>query len=263
MPAHGYHLNRDSEFFCLLNLGFGVNGSVVSVQEGQQQFLWTNLHLVQSFLSEWVKASGVRDAQLLKERIKEINIPLILKNHAGEIVFDSSLKTSSDRAYFESVPSSLFLPDSKLSPLGVPDAVKIKLSKNLSHQLVMGQEALPGTPVFLIGFPKPTDNRFTDFQAPDSNGIDQYLTFGEVLQAESLIEQFELSPLTLKFALEEDYKYTLNTDCEQGMSGGALVNQAGEFIGLTQGIFSPSDHGPIACIALKPRSLSFLEAISE
>jgi len=77
-----------------------------------------------------------------------------------------------------------------------------------------------------------------------------------------LVSDFDLDSLTLRLSLDEDYKYVLDTDCEQGMSGGALLNEEGQFIGLFQGIFSPRDLGPLACIALKPSSLRFLESIS-
>ncbi len=245
---------------CLLNLGYGVNGSAVALNENGDQVLWTNLHLVRSFVKEWVISSKITSAEVLKRAIKKVNIPLILKNSRGEVVFNSTTPPVSDQAYFEAVPATLFLPEAGASPLGVPDAVKIRLTKRLPHSLQLGEEAPVGASVFLIGFPKPTDSRETS--GPDSNGVDQYLTRGNVMSAAQLVADYELDALTLRLALNEDYKYVLDTDCEQGMSGGALLNGDGHFIGLFQGIFSPRDLGPLACIALTPSSLRFLESIS-
>jgi len=247
---------------CLLNLGMAVNGSLVAVEEDGEQVVWTNLHLVRNFILEWVKNSGLTDKDEVSEALKNVNIPLYVTDHSGEVVFDSYSKNSTQKAKLIVANWSMFVPDNESSFLGTPDAVKLKLSSSLPFELQKGSSSNVGDDVFVLGFPKPTENRQVEYGVPDSDGQSQYITFGKSVSGQSLQAEYNLDPLVIRFVINESYDYALDSDCEQGMSGGAMLNTHGEFVGLFRGIYAPKEIGPIACLGIKPQSLRFLENVS-
>ncbi len=247
---------------CLMNLGVAVFGSVVAVDEAEDSVIWTNLHLVRPFLESKIEMhKGVPFSQIHKE-LKGWNIPLILKNRSGEVVFDSL--NGSDEAHVVAIDSSTLNPEGSFRA-NSSDAVKMRLSRKIGPALKKGKILKPGDQAFVIGYPKKTDDRQTSHSAPDSRGDGhQHVTHGSILNPMALVEKYALDPLVATLMLDEHYIYAIDSDCEVGQSGGAIVNKQGEFVGLFQSILAPRSIGKhLACLGLNLNSLRFIEIMAE
>lgn len=248
---------------CILNLGTGVFGSAVQVEEASGHHIWTNLHLVRSYLESRVaEASQSAPYAVVRKQMMTWNLPMVLTNAKGEVVFDSL--NGSDQANLVAIDSTTLDPKGAFRT-NSSDAVKIKLSRHIGPALKKGRVLTTGDEAFVIGYPKKTEDRQINYRRPDSRGEGkQHLTYGKVWDAVNFVAENGLDPLIGILALDQSYVYTLSSDCEVGQSGGAILNKKGEFVGLFQSILEPKSIGKrLACLGLNLNSLRFIEIMAE
>ncbi len=94
----------------------------------------------------------------------------------------------------------------------------------------------PGDKIYALGFPAATNNRKQFFNVPDSNGKSLYVTMGEAIDGKEMIKR-RIKGIDVEVTDEELRRYVaFGGDGAVGLSGGAMVNQEGEVVGVVHSI---------------------------
>ena len=200
---------------------------------------WTNAHVVARYLKMLSQLEGVSVDTLLE---KPVWLPLFLFNNKGELVVDPFVH----RPMLVKVPSLTRLAQTRDSFYAEDsDYVMIELAVPIGEPLEIAATLNIGEPVSRLGYPACTncsDNKNEPGnelkrdrgENKNSSGKILYWTSGKV-QTDDWGLEFLNQP---RVELVEDSLRTIffyDADGQHGMSGGPVLNDAGEVIGLHSG----------------------------
>lgn len=198
--------------------------------------VWTNCHIV----VEWMQFVGQQQTFQKSDQVRAFfskqKMPLQLQSTDGQLVYDSSeeayLKVFSAQPNFPIVESGCNRRD---------DLVKIKLSRPLSDTGLEWQKGKYQGPIFMGGFPRPTESR-KEIGKQDSDGKNFFWTFGDGFNKESPEAQDYLQQKpNLEIALAGPYLQVHYADGVEGMSGSPVLTGDGKVLGIYQGFLPLSD----------------------
>jgi hypothetical protein len=114
-----------------------------------------------------------------------------------------------------------------------------------------------GDPVWAFGFPEAAVRK----NAKNSDGSSKYFTYGKVFSSlsEGYFARLEIPPETMKAmesSLLSPWVFLSNADSNVGMSGGMLMNAAGEVVGvdsvkLSRGLSEKDEYFDVTEIAVR------------
>ena len=169
----------------------------------------------------------------------EKSFSIIIQDRNGKIIFGSDVGDVANVAFAHS--SALQTAD-KTSP--IVDAIELKLSKALSgfEPLTVGNDGdlKTGDAIINIGYPGPTYDRAKVLAKPDSDGVSQLATYGNVIDYSDYfkrtgkdINKVQNDLITL---IKAATFYT-DSDSYFGMSGAPALNSIGEVVGMVIGSY--------------------------
>jgi hypothetical protein len=223
------------------------------------QAAWTNCHLV----STWIQyrkhrllLDGVAEAQLW-EALRASPLPLQLRDAQGRVRVRADEKTFLSAAVIQGLKSGGDLRCSLQD-----DAVRIRLPKVLGPGLPRAKDdPTHGAPLFLGGFPRPTESRAAGFNA---DGESFAWVKGPSLAREQYNAYFGTGH-RYGFVFSNPSVQAVLSDGAQGMSGGPILNEEGAVVGIYKGFLDRKDGGdlPLVSLYLSVRGLRFVEIYSE
>jgi hypothetical protein len=170
-------------------------------------------------------------------------VPMILRNNKGEIVFGASGDDAVD-----TVSVASLVMDPQYNGNLTLDFGMIKISKSLQAEpleLAPDYSFCVGDTVYSLGYPMETNDRAKVLHVPDSKGVGLYVTYGPTASfsksAEVLGDDTSEFSTTLIQNYIDGFIY-VNSDSVPGMSGGVTLNKAGQILGITRGHFPADFH---------------------
>jgi hypothetical protein len=205
---------------------------------GDGSYLLTNAHVVNGFLK---MVSALQNKSVLELLKSQQRILIYLFDQSGKLIFDPYLNQANVIKYGE--PSQLAIMQSSWYAEDSDYAV-LKLSKVIGQPLKVAKSFKAGEVVYHTGFaactgcdsaPNTTDAELNRDRSPkpNSTGVGYYWTAGN-LQSAATARAFINADWYLNLARLNDMLF-FNADAQVGMSGGPILNQAGEVVGVFAG----------------------------
>lgn len=218
---------------------FTIEKATAFLAGGDGSFLITNAHVVNRYLKLRAAIEGKTILDLLKTPQR---IPIFLFNSQGSLVFDPYIAPAYITTYGN--PSILALRNFSWYAED-SDYVVIKLPAPIGNPLKIARTMSVGEAVFRLGYaactgcaenPNKTNPELNRDRgsAGNSNGTDLYWTSGKIQSLETASEFLKL-PLGYLEGTHKDNFIFFNADSQVGMSGGPIVNQSGEVVGVFSG----------------------------
>jgi hypothetical protein len=223
--------------------------------------LWTNCHIVRS----WMSAVSSRQSWQSREDAKifyaHTEIPMQLISAQGETLSRPDQGFAFLKAYSPMRQGQL--PGAICN--GRDDLVEMQLSRPLSEQGLVWASLNSGEVVFLGGYPRPTSTRQL-FDKKDSSGENFYWTFGDSIDKGSSLDQSYLSQKqNMELAIAGAYNQLALFDSAEGMSGGPVLNQNGEVVGIYKG-YVPRERDldiPFVSLFSSIQGMRFVQILSQ
>lgn len=237
--------------------------------EGEGKSLWTNCHIVHSWIRYQVQElsfAGVQDQALL-QKLFASNVPAVIEDLQG-----NQIDASGD---LRPLLLAAAVMKGRSEPKGLEcslmdDAVKLRLQRPLAANGLIRRSGLPspseGQALFIGGFPRPTESRAAR-GGIDSDGNSFYFAKGPFLSkgGEAYQELFRTRD-SLGLALNGPYSQVLLSDSAEGMSGGPVLDEHGNLLGIYKG-FLPLDSKardlPLVSLYLELGALRYVEIFTE
>lgn len=207
---------------------------------GDGSFLITNAHVVQRYLKLKASMQGKTILEILKTPQW---IPIFLFDKDGKLAFDPYLtppaiiKFGKPSAFALTNGSGWYGEDSdyvviKLPvPLGMP--LEIAKSKNIGEKVYrLGYSSCTGCPLQ----PNRTDPELNMSRGliGNSNGKDLFWTSGQTVGLQQTSDFLGISLTVFDSSNKENWLF-FSADAQVGMSGGPIVNELGEVVGVFAG----------------------------
>lgn len=234
--------------YCAIFLDVG-NGSAFLAEDHQSIF--SALHNVSDLLAVQVEKQKLFSHDEIRSRLLNVALPLVMQDHANELVFSSKANMAVPR--FLSANRDIYnlkMGDSTFK-FRLSDLIRMSVASPIGKNPLQISARPPkvGDRVYGIGYPAATFNRKADFHAQDSDGVSLWISKGHVISTEEFIRRTGYSfPEVVKTAFDE-YMVLVDFDVEHGDSGGPIVNEDGEVIGIMQALFEDSTVTPHAIMS--------------
>lgn len=228
---------------------FSKQGMGTGFVQDQSGNLTTNLHVIVEQVSAKYHENPFLDEQERQNAIQDMPLTLALINRDG-IVQTSPVQKTPKLNFFAPLP---YLLDGGMDHMNslmarVSDEVEIKMNEKLDEPLPKASAAPNvGESVYLVGYPIATQDRGPLGQM-DSDGQHQLVSTGHVISYEDFIARTH-APIPQEFAnvFRSQILFT-DLDCEHGNSGGPVLNERGEVVGLFMAFHN--DAPDRVCIAI-------------
>lgn len=239
---------------CIIHFG-SMRGSAFLDTSGDA--VWTNCHIVHGWISYARQSVLMAGRQDVLNELRQSEIPLTLRNSAGEL-------QDFGTARLEAFVAVGLRNQAELECSLANDAVKLKLSRRLAARgIPRAKKITPEENLYIAGFPRKTSSRAA-LGAKDSDGEAFYWTRGSHLPRGNAVKEFFGSEEPLGLLLGGPDAEVVLADGIEGMSGGPVMNERGEVVGLYKG-YLPIQGGdketPLASIIFA--GLRFVEIFSE
>lgn len=217
---------------------------------GNGSTFWTNAHVLEKML----KTKELTDETTISDLLNGTNnMPVFIFNKNGDLVFDGL----SEEVKFKATPALTNLTAAEGNFFAVDsDYVAIDLQKILGAPLKVAQnKSLSGEVISVIGYPS-----CTGCKAPEGMDEIEYLDRGQGRNAENCLEKIAVGTTisTQNFGdlaqvnnalinmLDQESFIASTADSQHGMSGGPILNQNGEVVGIHTGGKSVVRNGTVA-----------------
>lgn len=226
-----------SEKECLVF--FSIEKGTAFLAGDDSSMLWTNAHLVTRFL----KLRATFAKKTVPEQIKEDpRVGVFVFDQNGKLVFDpydniaNIANYSGEISIFAKLRGDWYAEDT--------DFVGIKLDRPIGVPLKIGPKPKPDQNLYRPGFaactgcaenPNTTDplENISRGLGKDSDGQGLYWTAGKAVKIDHVINFLDSTIITALFKL--DQMIFFNADSQVGFSGGPILNEAGEVVGVFAG----------------------------
>lgn len=212
------------------------NGSGFLAQDDHT--VYSVLHNFNDFLAVQVQKQSLFTSQEIRTGLKSQALPLVMVSANQDIVFASKTNVAT-MAHFNA-NFDLFNLDlgNNTFSFRLSDRVRLKVATPLRAQplKIASQLPKPGDRVYGVGFPAQTTNRKLKFGAKDSDGENLWISKGHVISTEEWMKRNDVDlPDAVKKAYD-DYMVLVDFDVEHGDSGGPILNEKGEVVGVIETI---------------------------
>lgn len=219
--------------------------------------LWTNCHLVDA----WVRHQKYRallEGASFRERVRAAKLRARVYDSRGTLLLDEA-EFAVEVGHFTEGQG----PRSAGCVLA-DDAVRIRGPVIDRPALAWATgKAASGDATYIGGYPRRTDARAA-LGVRDADGASFAWTRGRLLGAadfDRVIADAGLSPGSYGLARAGAYTLMMSNDGAEGMSGGPILNAAGEVLGIFRGLL-PGPQGrawPLATVGIESGGLRYLE----
>ncbi len=225
-----------SEKACSLFFTIERGTAFLAGQDGAT--LWTNAHLVSRFLKLRAALAKQPIAELLK---KDGRIAIFLFDQNGKLVFDPFEDYAAVTVYEEPSLISLLRGDWYAEDT---DFVGIKLGREIGIPLKIGRVPTTNQLLYRPGFagctgcpsnPNQTDPLLNNDRGSGKNSVGQgmYWTAGRSQSINSINSFLDIKNIQTMFKI--DQMIFFGADAQVGFSGGPILNEAGEAVGVFAG----------------------------
>lgn len=220
--------------------------------------LWTNCHLIDGWI-RYQKYKALQTGTDFSARLRSEKLWVTLVDSDGQLVAENV-------PYDLEVVHAINGEGPELSGCTMTDdAIRIKGADLGRPGLKWGRLA-EGQATYAGGFPHQTTDRVT-IEVGDSDGQQFYWTQGYHLSAQQFNAKLESRGLEANhynLIVHDIYGVILSNDGAEGMSGGPILNDAGEVIGIFKGLLpDPAKYPvPLATLGISTMGMIYLEARS-
>lgn len=206
---------------------------------GSGSTFWTNAHVIEKMLKSKAVTNETQISDLLNS---SNNMPIFIFDKNGDLVFDGL----EEQVKFKATPALTNLTAAEGNFFAIDsDYVAIDLQKTLGTPLKVAQhKSLSGERISIIGYPA-----CTGCQAPEGMDQIEYIDRGSNMNAEDCLEKittglvmsaenfgnFAQVNRSLINMIDQEAFIASNADSQHGMSGGPILNQSGEVVGIHTG----------------------------
>lgn len=218
---------RDQVSDCRVRVNFAQSSGFVT---GDGQEITTAFHSVLRALKNAVPSAEA--ASLTVDRIKELDLPVLVYNHQGRLLSERRHRIRVARMSHKAVELVAAEDTKTLNP--VHDFAVLSTEKYMGTPLKRADSFHKGDGVFIAGYPMKTEDR-ASHQAADSDGKRLHFTRGGLIAVEKAYEimgkDWNEVPESLR-TLWSTTALAIKADGVHGMSGGPVLNGNGEYIGI-------------------------------
>jgi hypothetical protein len=207
---------------------------------GNGKTFWTNPHVLEKTLNTKAEIEESTIADIL---LKGTKLPIFIFNSKGELIYNGleydalTFKATPQETLMSKIKKNFYAEDS--------DYIAINLPKELGTPLKVAQDnPMPGEKISILGYPYCTgcnapegmdQLEFTDRgQDLNAENCTQKVTTGSVLTSDEWGDLAEVNKIIVNM-LDKKTFIGNTADSQHGMSGGPILNSAGEVIGIHSG----------------------------
>lgn len=207
--------------------------------------MYTNLHNFYEVISANYSLDKNATSEIILKRNLHVPLLFALTDQNGKSVVDTSKTTIGTLEFFNSSPHLLGGDISNMNNvLGrASDVVRVHLPNTTALPLSISKTSVKqGDTVYLLGYPMATSNR-SSVGAVDSDGNSLRISVGNVISfADWKLRTGNNFGAQEESILQENMIF-FDADCEHGNSGGPLVNENGEVVGIFMALYRDTQKG--------------------
>jgi len=212
-------------------------GTAFLVENDRQIF--SVLHNFNDFFGVQIQKQDLIDRNEIRKVIRNIPIPMLMTRNDESLAFTSKDNTAL---------MDLFNPDTRLFDVKfgnnafmfkLSDLVSLNVASAMPDRPLKIATRLPevGDVVYGLGYPRKTKDRHSTFGTEDSDGKQIWVSKGHVISTAEWARRIDPDmPPLVKLAYDA-YMIMTDFDVEHGDSGGPILNEQGEVVGVIQAMY--------------------------